>query len=88
MFHLYDEGTFISHSEAWAALTTEGYHHKGRALCDDGVVRMVRIHNVPDTFFSVRARCKMRKTTVTGFVSVDTMVGDNGILKFHEYGGE
>lgn len=59
-------GTFIDHVSG--ECPNMGYFDKGKARCDDGIIRTVRIHNVPDTYFTVRAKCQIKGHTVTGFV--------------------
>jgi hypothetical protein len=81
----YDEGTEIIYDESLRALTHPGYFHKGRVMCEDGKIRGAEVHNIPDTFFSVRARVRMYGTTVTGFVTIDT-TSEKGTVKF--YGGK
>ena len=39
----------------------------------DGQVRAVQVHNVPDTFFTIPARCRIGGTTVTGYITIRDM---------------
>lgn len=50
-----------------------------RAMCEDGVLRVV-LCGVPDTFFSIPARTKIKGKSVRGFVTYD----DN-VYKFNQY---
>lgn len=53
-----------------------GLHTGGRALCSDGRTReLKRIAQTADTFFSVPAAVRVNGRTVTGFVTVETLVG-------------
>ena len=47
-----------------------GYFNKGRARCEDGKIRAMKIHNDPDTYFSVMAKTQINGKTITGFVMV------------------
>jgi hypothetical protein len=72
----------------------EGGYVRGRALCDDGVVRAVRFPKGghADTFFSVPACCTVMGKYVDGFVTVSTVSGsdvvtddDPAIVRFRAY---
>ena len=51
------------------------------ARCADGTTRQAVIVNVPDTFFAVPARVRVRGKTVTGFVYLHGL-GDDKQLRF------
>ena len=57
-------GTYVS------MLPGYGYAKYGhRVQCDDGIVRSVTLASIPDTFFSVAAKCRMNGRMVVGFVT-------------------
>jgi hypothetical protein len=78
----YALGTSLEHS----CLTC-----KGKALCPDGKVRAFR-GGTADTAFSIPVQMSAKGTTVSGFVTVETMEGystptddDPAVVKFFPY---
>lgn len=81
----YAYDTSLEFSQPW------GHSCKGRALCPDGTVRAFR-GGIADTFFSIPARVSAQGTTVSGFVTVETVQGfstpaenDPAVVKFFPY---
>jgi hypothetical protein len=86
-----------SYANGTSLETRDGYvggYVRGRALCDDGVVRAVRFPKGghADTFFSVPACCTAFGKYVDGFVTVSTVSGsdvatddDPAIVRFRAF---
>ena len=49
-----------------------------KAICEDGVIRTIRLNQQADTFFSWPGRTTIKKKSVTGWVSCD-----DGVYHFH-----
>jgi hypothetical protein len=81
----YAKGTSLHFSQPW------GLTCRGKALCPDGKVRAFR-GNSADTYFSIPARVSARGTTVSGYVTVESVQGfstvtedDPAVVKFVPY---
>ncbi len=61
--HEYAMGTWTETVGPWGLFT------RARAICPDGKVRVVRLAQTADTFFSVPARVSYRGKTVAGFIT-------------------
>ncbi len=79
------KGTSLEFSQPW------GFTCKGKALCPNGTLRSFR-GGTADTFFSIPARVSAKGTTVSGYVTVETVEGyttptndDPAIVKFIPY---
>lgn len=46
-----------------------------RVRCSDGAIRMALI-GIPDTFFSIPGRIRVRGKTVTGYVTCDSAINE------------
>ena len=80
----YAQDTYLETAGPWQVFIG------ARALCPDGKVRKVkRIGQVGDTFFSIPAAISLKRKTVTGFLTIQTIAGfevptddDPAIVKF------
>lgn len=54
-------------------------------LCSDGKFRTFWTQGEPDTFFSHPGRVKVKGKTVTGFITWDNHLGDDGLWQFIPY---
>ncbi len=59
----YDRGTWTETRGPWDAFT------RARAVCPDGKVRIVRLAQCADTYFTIPARLSYKGKTVTGCIS-------------------
>lgn len=82
----YALGTFTEYVGPWQILT------RARALCDDGVVRVVRNIKTADTWFSVPCTVTVKGKTVTGYLTSSTLSGsevatddDPAVMRFRAY---
>jgi hypothetical protein len=64
---IYPPDTWIEPEEV--CYPNGGYHRRARVRCSDGKLRIVRC-SLPDTYFTIPARAKVKGKTVTGCVSV------------------
>ena len=60
-----------------------GLHRRARARCQDGKLRVVKA-GIPDTYFSIPARARIKGKTVRGVL----LTSDEGVLEFFEEGKE
>lgn len=66
----YAHGTYTDQTPTW------GIYTGARAMCSDGVGRVVSwIADTADTFFSVPASVKVGGKTVSGFITVESAEG-------------
>ena len=72
---VYSDGTWLE-DEA-LCYPAGGMTRRAYALFSDGHRRVARC-GIPDTFFTIPARAKVKGKTINGFLSSD----DNGVLKF------
>jgi len=70
----YDQGTYLEPEEY--TYPSGGFLRRAKALCEDGKVRTFQC-SIPDTFFTVPARGKIRGKYVRGYLHIE----DN-IVKF------
>jgi hypothetical protein len=66
----YSRDTWTEQCLPWGTFT------RARAICPDGIARVVRLEACADTFFSVPARLSYRGKTVSGFIS---FTSDSGL---------
>lgn len=66
-----DNGTWIE-DEEWA-YPKEGFTRRAMARCEDGKVRLCAC-SIPDTFFSIPARCTINGKRVKGFLTMGNEV--------------
>lgn len=84
---IYAHGTFIDSGYPLGAI------RKARAMCPDGVVRTCkRVASTADTFFSVPATVTVRRKSVAGYITIQTVSGlstespeDPWIVRFIPY---
>ena len=58
---------------------------KARALCSDGVWRMIKLVGQPDTYYTIPASAQVKGKTVAGFVMTDTLRYAEPTLIFVHY---
>lgn len=73
---LFDDGTWLEGEEF--AYPDGGFTRRAFATCEDGQKRILRC-SIPDTYFSIPARGKIKGVYVTGFLSNNS---ENTGLKF------
>lgn len=73
----FDQDTWLEPEEY--TYPSGGFHRRAKALCADGKVRTFKCA-IPDTFFSIPARAKIKGKYTKGYLHIE----DN-VLKFREH---